>query len=245
MFLQSYVSKNRAFWKASRYFYFHRSSRNVSTTDKPVLYGDLASPPVRFVLMTASHLKIDLNFQKIDLFQGEQKGCFFTKINPLQKVPALAVRNEVIRDSHAISLYLCNISKNRELYPDDNLIKAKINEMLFFNADLLFAIDRAIFTAYFAGEFPVDDKKLKQWYSMLDYLNNILMRNEWLAGDKMTLSDICCVSTVSSVSILHPILGRHSKIKEWIKKMQRLSYYSINEDGLHRLKDFVQKVNNS
>ncbi|KAI5636533.1 glutathione S-transferase 1-like isoform X1 [Phthorimaea operculella] len=244
MFLQSYLSKNKTFWKVSRYIYFQRSLSNVSTTDKMVLYGDKASPPVRFVLMTASHLQIDVNFQQIDLFQGEQKGGLFTKINPLQKVPALAVGNDVIRDSHAISLYLCNMSENRELYPDDCLIKAKVNEMLFFNADVLFPIDRDIFTAYFAGKFPVDEEKLQQWYAMLDYLNNILTKNKWLAGDKMTLSDICCVATVSSVSIMHPLLERHIKIKEWIKKMQQLSYYRINNDGLIRLKNFVQKLNN-
>lgn len=50
------------------------------TEQKPILYGDEISPPVRFVLMTASILKIDIDFRKIDLFKTENRSDFFKKV---------------------------------------------------------------------------------------------------------------------------------------------------------------------
>lgn len=74
----------------------------------------------------------------------------FLQINPLQKVPALAVNeNIIIRDSHAIAIYLCQQSNNQDLYPKDSLAKVKVDEMLFFNACELFPIDSAIIVRHF------------------------------------------------------------------------------------------------
>lgn len=71
----------------------------------------------------------------------------FFQINPLQKVPALVINDEVLCDSHAIALYLCRISKNNELYPEEEDLMAKIDDILFFNSGVLFPIDSEIFVS--------------------------------------------------------------------------------------------------
>lgn len=48
---------------------------------KPILYGDEASPPVRFAMMTASLANIDIEFKKIDLFKGENRTEFYKKVS--------------------------------------------------------------------------------------------------------------------------------------------------------------------
>lgn len=55
-------------------------NRNMSLTKKPVLYGDEASPPMRFAMMTASILNIDLEIHKIDLFNAENRTEFYKKV---------------------------------------------------------------------------------------------------------------------------------------------------------------------
>lgn len=45
----------------------------------PILYGDDASPPVRFVRMTAAFLNIELNYHPIDLFKEENNSEFYKK----------------------------------------------------------------------------------------------------------------------------------------------------------------------
>lgn len=63
------------------------------------------------------------------------------QINPLQKVPALAVKDTIICDSHAIAIYLCQLANDCHLYPVEPIERAKINQLLFFNSSTLFRID--------------------------------------------------------------------------------------------------------
>ncbi|KAJ0174367.1 hypothetical protein K1T71_010513 [Dendrolimus kikuchii] len=211
--------------------------------NKPILYGDEVSPPVRFVMITAAILKTDLEFRQIDLFKAENKSDFFTKINPLQKVPALAVGGETICDSHAITMYLCQESEDQNLYPEDAMLRAKINEMIFFNSGTLFTIDSSIYGDYFAGKRQINKELVGKWHSALNYMEAKLDQNPWLSGDKMRLSDICCATTISTLECLLPVLGTYVKLNNWMKKIEELPAFQINKDGLKRLKSFIDMMN--
>ncbi|XP_047996845.1 glutathione S-transferase E14-like isoform X2 [Leguminivora glycinivorella] len=208
--------------------------------NKLILYGDEVSPPVRFALMVASMLDIKLDYQHIDLFKAENKSPFYTKINPLQKVPALKVGDEVICDSHAIALYLCRIGDGQRLYPEDPVVRAKVDQTMFFNSGTLFPIDSFIYTEYFRGKWPANDEKIKEWHSAVDHLEHLLDNQMWLAYDKVTLADLCCASTVSSLQLLVPPLDRHVKVKQWLGRLPKLSCYEINLRGLELLKSKLQ-----
>ncbi|XP_069361330.1 glutathione S-transferase E14-like isoform X1 [Maniola hyperantus] len=211
----------------------------------PIVYGDEISPPVRFVTMTASFLGIELNFRKIDLFQNENKSESFMKINPLQKVPAMVVGDVTICDSHAIASYFCQIGNDTRLYPDEPLLRAKINQMLFFNSSTLFRIDSEIFTAYFSQQWPINDKKIEEWLSALDYLEYQLnINNNWLADTKMHLCDICTVPVVTSMSQLVPLTERHPKVAQWTKKFEDYPFYEINKRGLVALQNCIDVMKN-
>ncbi|XP_047031133.1 glutathione S-transferase 1-like isoform X2 [Helicoverpa zea] len=221
---------------------FMAYSSNMLGKAKPILYGDVASPPVRFAMMTASILNIDYDFHNIDLFKAENNTDSYKKINPLKKVPALSVNGEFIRDSHAIALYFCRNSGNQELYPEDSILRAKIDEWLYFDAGVMFPIDSAIFTEYFAGKWPADEAKVKNWYLSLDHLEHTLGTQKWLTGDKIRLCDICCAASVSSLEILVPLSEQHNKVKEWLESLKSLPCFEINTRGLQRLQGFVRKV---
>ncbi|XP_063830472.1 glutathione S-transferase E14-like isoform X1 [Ostrinia nubilalis] len=231
--------------KPARNLIFDYNRRTMSLSNVPVLYGDEASPPVRFVMMTASILKIQLDFRKVDLFLGENKTELYSKINPLHKVPALDTGKQVICDSHAIALHLCRQSKHQDLYPEDNFTRARVDQMLFFNSGLLFPADSLIFTEYFAGK-PVNTVNVDHWYRLLSYLEGQLRSQPWLAGEKMTLSDLCCGTTISSLQLLVPITDQHPKVNEWMKILQQQPCFEINLRGLKRLATMVEKyVTNS
>lgn len=55
--------------------------RSLTIGDKLILYGDEASPPVRFVQMTASILGIVVDFRTVDLFSGENKTEFYKNVS--------------------------------------------------------------------------------------------------------------------------------------------------------------------
>ncbi|XP_072942791.1 glutathione S-transferase 1-like isoform X1 [Epargyreus clarus] len=221
-------------------FYSSYTKTSPLNNKKIVLYGDEASPPVRFVLMTASVLDIKIDYHEIDIFIGKQKSEFYKNINPLQKVPALLVQNQVICDSHAICLYLCKLSGDEKLYPSEISIRARIDEMLFFNSGTLFPIDSTIFTDYFAGKWPVNEAKLDMLNFSLDYIESRLNKNSWLAGDEISLADMCLMSTITSVYQIVRRSEKHKKVNEWLKKCEMLPFYEINRRGLERLLKFVE-----
>ncbi|CAK1550264.1 unnamed protein product [Leptosia nina] len=206
---------------------------------KPVLYGDEVSPPVRFVMMTASLLKIELEFIQIDLFSGENRSESYAKINPLKKVPALAVDNNIILDSHAAAIYLCQTLSSQHLYPNDIILRAKLNEMLFYNSSTLFRLDSEILSQYFAGKLD-ETKKIEEWQHALDYLDSRLEKNIWLTGNKMNLSDLCLMSTITSMQQLFPLTNRHRKLLSWINRFDNVpEVKEINNRGLRKLKHYI------
>ncbi|XP_038211221.1 glutathione S-transferase E14-like isoform X2 [Zerene cesonia] len=209
-------------------------------SQKPELYADEASPPVRFVMMTASLLDIELIINKVDLFAGEHKSQAYYKINPLQKVPALVIEDKTILDSHAAAIYLCQKAPAQLLYPIDPFERAKVNEMLFYNSSRLFPLDSEIISSYFAGNWPVPETKKDEWYDALDYLEINLNKNKWLVGAEMYLCDICVMLTVTSLQLLIPISERHINIKKWLQRFEALPCYEINRRGLERLAHFIE-----
>ena len=70
------------------------------------LYGNVASPCTRRVLI---HLKlhgVSYNFVEVNLLRGEQRSRAYKKINPLCKVPALRHDDLILYESGAISYYI-------------------------------------------------------------------------------------------------------------------------------------------
>ncbi|XP_063366624.1 glutathione S-transferase 1-like [Cydia amplana] len=218
------------------------STVNKTMDNKLILYGDEVSPPVRFALMVASVLEIKLDYQHIDLFKTENKTEFYTKINELQKVPALKIGDDVICDSHAIALYLCYTGDGQRLYPNNPITRAKVDQTMFFNSGTLFPIDSQIFTEYFRGKWPADDVKIMEWHSAVDHLEHLLASQMWLACDKVTLADLCCATTVSSLQLLVPPLERHIKVKQWLDRLKKLPCYETNLRGLERLKSCIRSL---
>ncbi|XP_037873489.1 glutathione S-transferase 2 isoform X2 [Bombyx mori] len=221
------------------YSKFECKEGQVNSAKKPpILYGDEVSPPVRFVMMTAAHLNIQLDFHPIDLFKSEHKMDAFNQINPLQKVPVLKVDKDVICDSHAIAMYLCETTKSEDLYPGSALARAKINQMLFYNATTLFPIDSFILSEYFCGKMP-SGVKVDEWFNSLHYLNTALSVSPWLAGDQMRICDFCCASTISSMETVVNGIKKFVYLKRWMDELEKLPCFEINRRGLERLKYFM------
>ncbi|CAF4876661.1 unnamed protein product [Pieris macdunnoughi] len=243
----SFITNNISKYHAKLQYLRHLNCKNHNklfmekTRSMPILYVDEASPPARFVMMTAYLLNIELEIRKINLFAGEHKDISYAKINNLQKVPTLIVDDNAILDSHAAAIYLCQQVTSQELYPKDNIFsQAKVNELLFFNSGTLFRLDSEILSSYFAGKWPVAKSKIEEWYNALDYIESKLNANTWLTCDKMYLCDLCVMQTISSMLEILPLLDHHKKIKSWLNEFEKLQCIDINKRGLARLKYYIE-----
>lgn len=64
--------------------------------------------------------------------------------------------------------------------------------------------------------------------------------NYQLMFSQISLSDLCCAATVSSLQLLIPASDSHEKINQWMDRLQELHCFKINANGLKRLKMFVE-----
>ena len=96
------------------------------------LYGALASPYVARVVLLARLKGMDL---PVELPQGGPRSEDYKAINPLGKIPALAVDNGVIAESEVICEYLEEVAPQRRMLPEDALARA-VSRMISRTVDL-------------------------------------------------------------------------------------------------------------
>ncbi|KAJ8709312.1 hypothetical protein PYW07_009138 [Mythimna separata] len=215
------------------------------------LYKMDASPPVRAVYMVIEKLKIpNVNYVETDLLADDHLKDNFLKINPQHTIPHLTDGNFNLWDSHAIITYLVNKygKSNSSLYPTDPEKRALIDAKLHFDSGILYPAlrenDEPIFFGTATSLKPEGVAKIKSAY---DFTEKFLTGVQWLAGDELTLADISCVATVSTLNELLPIDEKtYPNIIAWIKRCSEFEFYRKgNQPGLldfrRLLKEFLAR----
>nr|UYI58577.1 glutathione S-transferase 6 [Grapholita molesta] len=207
------------------------------------LYKLDASPPVRAVQMVIAAINLpDVEYIDVNLLQSDQYKENFTKLNPQHTIPTMVDDDFVIWDSHAISTYLINVyADNDSLYPSESKKRAVIDQRLHFDSGNLFPPLREALGPIFFGnekEFnPVMLQKIKSGYEFAEKF----LTAPWLAGEEITVADICCVATVSTMNEVLPIdESLFPKLVDWLRRCSEQDFYKKgNEPGLLVLKQLL------
>ncbi len=112
------------------------------------LYYMSLSPPCRAVMMTAYLAGVDVNLKLLNLMNRDQLKPEFLKINPQHNVPTIVDDGFCLNESQAISAYLINRyggQKGQHLYPEDTQQRAVIDQLLNFDASVLFVNMRNLY----------------------------------------------------------------------------------------------------
>lgn len=200
-------------------------------TMRTFLYRMIGSPPARAVMMTIDILGIENEIEQRDLNPvfREQDTPEFTKKNPMRTIPILDEGDFSLADSHAIILYLIDKygkPEHSHLYPIDKRKRATVNQRLFFDCGILFPRLRAVMAPTYAGKLTEISKgmirNIEYAYTIMEAY---LSENLYLADNIITLADISAVSTMGSLSGLHPVdEKRYPKLANWMKKMNEKDY---------------------
>ncbi|XP_026735516.1 glutathione S-transferase 1-like [Trichoplusia ni] len=214
------------------------------------LYKMDASPPVRAVYMVIEYLNIpDVSYVEINLLADEHLKDNFLKLNPQHTIPHLTDGNFNLWDSHAIITYLVNkYAKNSPLYPSDPEKRALIDLKLHFDSAILYPAlrenDERIFFGTDTSLRPEGVAKIKTAY---DFTEKFLTGVQWMAGDQLTLADISCVASVSTLNELLPIDKKvYPNITLWLMRCSQFDFYKKgNLPGLLQfrclLKEFLSR----
>lgn len=127
----------------------------------------------------------------------------FLKMNPEHTIPTLDDNGFYLSESRAILTYLVDAYRpGHELYPNIPREKAQINRVLHhelssFNPKVLGQLG-----PIFRRETSVvtEDMKTKMNEAFTN-LELFLVRNDWFAGETVTVADLCILPTVASLVV--------------------------------------------
>lgn len=179
--------------------------------------------------------KLSSKNRSIDLLSGQHMTESYKKINPTQKVPALQDGEVNIFDSNAIAIYLVDkYAKDDSLYPKDLVLRAKVNEKLFYIASSIFPRGYDIIISGMmksATEIPKD--KIDDMLRVYATIEHILKENSYFAGETLTLCDISLWCMMESGCQLLPIdEKRFPNFIKWLNKMREENpFYELNKKG--------------
>ncbi|XP_017116396.1 glutathione S-transferase 1 [Drosophila elegans] len=205
-----------------------------------VLYGMDISPPVRACKLTLRALNLDYDYKEVDLLAGEHLNEEFLKKNPQHTVPLLDDNGAFIWDSHAIVCYLVDkYATSDELYPRDLVKRAQVDQRLFFDASILFMSLRNVSIPYFINQVSeVPKEKVNNIKDAYGHLETFLGDNPYLTGSILTVADICCGATASSLAaVLELDQEKYPKVAGWLDRLSSLPHYE--EDNLWGLEKYI------
>ncbi|CAH2985893.1 unnamed protein product [Chilo suppressalis] len=192
------------------------------------LYKKDTSPPSRAVLMTIHALQIpDVKLINVHLPDGEQFTEEYLKMNPQHTVPMLKDDDFIIWDSHAICGYLVSKYGNDDsLYPTDPKKRASVDQRLHFDSGVLFnTLKATVAPVLYTDDKDFRPENLAKFKECYDFMEKFLTKS-WLAGDEVTIADICCVSTISSMNEIVPIDDKqYPKLTDWWRKCSEQEFY--------------------
>ncbi|VVD03125.1 unnamed protein product [Leptidea sinapis] len=207
------------------------------------MYNSDQSPPCRACQMVLAYLKLPVKYIAVDTLKKDHLTEEYLKMNPQHTIPMLVDDDFILWDSHAIASYLVTkYGKDNPLYPSDPKKRAVIDQRLHFDSGILFPALRGAFEPiiYF-GEKKPRPEVLEKISSAYDFMEKFLTK-AWIAGDELSLADLCCVASMSSLNVVMPIdTKKYPNITAWMKRCSELDVYKkSNVPGLTAFKTLYE-----
>jgi glutathione S-transferase len=205
------------------------------------LYYHPVSTTSRPVVLLASEAGIELDYQVVDLFTGEQYKPEYDAINPSHQVPVLEDEGFRLTESSAILKYLAD-KKGTSTYPTDPRQRARVNERLdWFNTGFyrdfsygfvypqIFPFMRRPDEVVQAGTVAWGREKALGWLKILDQ-SLLGPRNRYLCGEAITIADYFGGIMVIGGEAIGCNLAPFPNISRWLANLRALkSWARVNE----------------
>jgi glutathione S-transferase len=204
------------------------------------LYHHPVSTTSRPIVLLAHEAGIELDYQVVDLFTGEQYQPAFETINPSHQVPVLDDGDFRLTESSAILKYLAD-RKGTPAYPTDPKQRARVNERMdWFNTGFyrdfsygfvypqIFPFMRRPDDVVQAGTIAYGREKALGWLKVLDQ-GLIGPRQNFLCGDSVTIADYLGATMVVGGEAIGCDLSAYPNITRWLGHVKALRHWaSVN-----------------
>ena len=196
------------------------------------LYGHPLSMPTIKVRLCANFVNAEYDFIIVDLSKGEQKDPSYLAINPVGQVPAIDDDGFKLFESTAICRYLAR--KHRSgLYPDELHEQALVDQWCgFADNQVLPAYGPVNFNKVIAPAFgmPVNENAIKEGQERLQRALPVaearLGISEYMAGNEITIADICLLSAMDPNEKIEFDLSEYPKLNAWRENLRSKDFYT-------------------
>jgi glutathione S-transferase len=192
------------------------------------LHYDPASTTCRAVILFAVEAGISLDYVQVDLFNAENRGEAFSRLNPSQAVPVLDHDGFILTESSAILRYLAEVSGSKT-YPSGIRERARVNEMMdwfntFFMRDFVYGLVYARVLAHIRLPEPGYTQSLAvhepRAHRRLKALDARIGSQGFLCGPEITLADYLGSAFVTSGELIGFDLKPWPNVSRWIATMK-------------------------
>ncbi|WP_103258046.1 glutathione S-transferase family protein [Tabrizicola aquatica] len=192
------------------------------------LYGNPHSACTKTALMALHETGQDAQFVLVDLSKGEHKSPEHLARHPFGRVPVLEDGDTRIYEVRAILRYLAAKRPDLPLVPqalsDRGLMDQWISvDACYFTPAAYDVVFQKLFAPMYgmATDEAVVERATRDVMVVYDALEAQLEKTPYLAGDEVTLADLCFVQyTESLVQALGPdLFARHPYLKVWRETM--------------------------
>jgi glutathione S-transferase len=199
----------------------------VSTTSRPVL-----------LFIQENNLKVDT--QVVDLMKGEHMQPSYSAMNPSKLVPMLEDGDWRLTESSAILKFLAD-KFDLPSYPKDLRARARVNERMdWINTQLcrdlayglvypqIFPMHKRPSDDFQKGQLAWAKERAQGWMKVLD--QSLIGKQQYLAGDKITVADYFASGFVSLAEFIRADFGPYPNLKAWYGRMKGLkSWNKVHE----------------
>lgn len=175
------------------------------------------------VRLMLSLLGVPYRRRTVDLMSGEQKDPAFLALNPFGEVPVLTDGALVLRDSHAIAIWVARKFGAEAWIPRDPDDEAIVNAWL---AAAAFELRLGPYDARLAKLFPalcVNPATVRQRSGSALALYEARLRDrDWIALDRPTVADIAAFPAISQSGDGDISLDDYPAIRVWLDRVRGL-----------------------
>lgn len=200
------------------------------------LYHFPMSPNSRRVVATVHFLKLDCEFEVVDLSKGEQMKDAFLAINPNHMIPVLVDEDFVLWESNAIMQYLCSKAPNSLLFPFEPRVQADINRWQFWQAShfgsacSVLIFEWVVKKFFMSAEADLQEvaKGEERFHRFAQVLEQHLKDRDWLVDDHVTLADFSVGSFLDLAELSKYPMTPYVEIPRWYRNLERLDAWKTS-----------------
>ena len=208
------------------------------------LYYHPVSTVCRPIMLFAEEHALDLDYQVVDLFRGEQLGAAFAALNPSCQVPVLVDGDYCLTESATILRYLANECGSPG-YPTDLRRRCRVDERLdWFNTGLYRDLGYGfIYPQVYPNHRREDSRvnaavlawgrdKANVWLRILD-AHLIGPTQPFVCGDDISIADYFGAGVLSLGEVIGLDYSVHQNVSRWFQRMKARSSWAKTHENFY------------